>query len=81
MEGFLMEIGADASPDASFVLQTGDKIGYVVRGKLRLFVDEVDLLLETGDVYGFPAGHRYRWENGWDGPTAILVINSNHFYV
>jgi transcriptional regulator with XRE-family HTH domain len=81
MEGFLMEIGADASPDANFVLQTGDKIGYVVRGKLRLFVDEVDLLLETGDVYGFPAGHRYRWENGWDGPTAILVINSNHFYV
>ena len=81
MEGFLMEIGANASPDVSFVLQTGDKIGYVVRGKLRLFVDEVDLLLETGDVYGFPAGHRYRWENGWDEPTTILVINSNHFYV
>jgi transcriptional regulator with XRE-family HTH domain len=32
MEGFLMEIGADASLDVNFVLQTGDKIGYVVRG-------------------------------------------------
>jgi transcriptional regulator with XRE-family HTH domain len=81
MEGFLMEIGAHAVSDVNFVLQTGDKIGYVVRGKLRLFVDDLELLLEAGDVYGFPSGHRYRWENGWDSPTTILVINSNHFYV
>jgi len=81
MEGFLMEIGVNAASDVNFVLQTGDKIGYVVRGKLRLFVDDLQLLLEAGDVYGFPSGHRYRWENGWDSPTTILVINSNHFYV
>jgi uncharacterized cupin superfamily protein len=76
-----MEIGVNGASDVNFVLQTGDKIGYVVRGKLRLFVDDLELLLEAGDVYGFPSGHRYRWENGWDSPTTILVINSNHFYV
>lgn len=81
MEGFLMEIGGGAVSDVNFVLQTGDKIGYVVRGKLRLFVDEQEMLLEAGDIYGFPSGHRYRWENGWESPTTILVINSNHFYV
>ena len=81
MEGFLMEIGAGAVSDVNFVLQTGDKIGYVVRGKLRLFVDDQAMLLEAGDIYGFPSGHRYRWENGWESPTTILVINSNHFYV
>ena len=81
MEGFLMEIGVGAVSDVNFVLQTGDKIGYVVRGKLRLFVDDQEMLLEAGDVYGFPSGHRYRWENGWESPTTILVINSNHFYV
>ena len=81
MEGFLMEIGAGAASDVNFVLQTGDKIGYIVRGKLRLFVDDQEMLLEAGDIYGFPSGHRYRWENGWESPTTILVINSNHFYV
>lgn len=81
LEGFLMDIAPGASHDPNFVLQTADKIGYVIRGRLRLFVDDLELLLEAGDAYGFPSGHLYRWENGWDAPTTILVVNSKHFYV
>lgn len=81
MEAFLMEIGAGAQSDADFAWQTGDKIAYIVGGKLKLFVDEVVLLLETGDVYGFSSGHRYRWENASQQTTTLLVVNGNHFYV
>jgi transcriptional regulator with XRE-family HTH domain len=81
MEGFLMEIGPDAVSDPNFLLQTGDKIGFLVRGELRLFIDDVVIQLKAGDFYGFSSGHRYRWENGWEEATTLLVINSNHFYV
>ena len=81
MEAFLMEIGTGAQSDADFAWQTGDKIAYIVGGKLKLFVDDVALLLETGDVYGFSSGHRYRWENAWQHTTTLLVVNGNHFYV
>jgi transcriptional regulator with XRE-family HTH domain len=81
MEAFLMEIGAGAQSDTDFAWQTGDKIAYIVGGKLKLFVDDVALLLETGDVYGFSSGHRYRWENAWQQTTTLLVVNGNHFYV
>lgn len=81
LEGFLIDIGPDAVTDPNFLLQTGDKIGYVVRGRLRLFIDDVVLELEAGDAYGFASGRRYRWENGWDAKSTILVINSKHFYV
>ncbi|MDR3100947.1 MAG: XRE family transcriptional regulator [Paraburkholderia sp.] len=81
VEGFLIEIGPGAMSDLNFVLQAGDKLGYVLTGRLRLFVDDMEIMLEAGDAYGFPSGHRYRWENGWESPSSILVVNTRHFYV
>lgn len=81
MEAYLLELAPGATSDPNFLVQVGDKIGYVLSGRLKLFVDDTILLLEEGDSYGFPADHRYRWQNGWDGPTRFLVVNSNHFYV
>lgn len=81
LEGFLMELEPGGCSDHQFQVQSGDKIGYVVAGKLRLYVDDKVFLLEAGDVYGFSTGHSFRWENGWDQKTQFLVVNSNHFYV
>lgn len=81
LEGFLMELEAGGCSDPQFQVQSGDKIAYVVAGKLRLFVGDRIFLLEAGDVYGFSTGNTFRWENGWDQKTQFLVVNSNHFYV
>lgn len=81
LEGFLIDIAADSVLDPKFVIQEGDKIGYVLKGRLRLFVGDLEIHLEAGDAYGFPTGQRFRWENGWAGETQILVINGKHFYV
>jgi transcriptional regulator with XRE-family HTH domain len=80
LEGFLIDISADSVLDPNFVIQEGDKIGYVLKGCLRLYVGGLELMLETGDAYGFPTGQRFRWVNGWSGDTQILVINGKHFY-
>jgi quercetin dioxygenase-like cupin family protein len=81
LEGFLIDISPNSVLDPNFVVQEGDKIGYVLRGRLRLYVEDLELTLEAGDAYGFPTGQRFRWENGWSGDTQILVINGKHFYV
>ncbi len=81
MEAYLMELDPGAFSDPNFLVQTGDKVGYVIEGKLQLFVGDQSFLLETGDTYGFAANQAYRWINGWDKKTRFLVVNSNHFYV
>lgn len=81
LEGFLMELEPGAASDPGFLVQASDKIGYVLSGKLQVFVDDKSFLLEAGDSYGFSGSHPYRWQNGWDEKTVFLVVNSNHFYV
>lgn len=81
LEGFLMELDPGAASDPGFLVQASDKIGYVLSGKLQVFVDDKTFLLEAGDSYGFSGSHPYRWQNGWDQKTVFLVINSTHFYV
>jgi len=81
LEAFLMELEPGAASDPNFLVQTGDKVGYVISGKLRVFIGDEILLLQAGDTYGFAGNRGYRWENGWDKRTVFLVVNSNHFYV
>jgi len=81
LEGFLMELEPGATSDPGFLVQASDKIGYVLSGRLQVYVDDKSFLLEAGDSYGFSGSHPYRWQNGWDQKTVFLVINSTHFYV
>lgn len=81
LEAFMMELEPGAASDANLAVQTGEKFAYVVAGKLRVFIDDVSLLLGPGDTYGFSGNRSYRWENAWDEPTVFMVVNSNHFYV
>ncbi|MGN6578683.1 MAG: helix-turn-helix domain-containing protein [Bordetella sp.] len=81
LEAFLIELEPGAASDPSLSVQTGDKIAYVLEGRLRVAIDEVVLTLEPGDTYGFTGSRKYRWENAWDKKTVFMVVNSNHFYV
>lgn len=81
LEAFLMELEPGAASDPSLYVQTGDKLGYVLQGRLRVTIDDATLVLEQGDTYGFAGNRAYRWENAWDKTTVFMVVNSNHFYV
>ena len=81
LEAFLMELAPGASSDANLLVASGDKVGYVLSGKLRVHIDDTTLLLGPGDTYGFTGNRPYRWENAWDDTTVFMVVNSNHFYV
>jgi uncharacterized cupin superfamily protein len=76
-----LEISAGSASDPEYAWQTGDKIAYVLSGRLTLYVNDIVIALDAGDVYGFSSGHRYRWENSSTALTTLLVINGDHFYV
>lgn len=80
LEAFLMELEPGAASDPNLLVQTGDKIAYVLEGRLRVAIDDVTLVLEPSDTYGFTGNRKYRWENAWDKKTVFMVVNSNHFY-
>ena len=81
LEAFLMELEPGAASDPSLSAQAGDKIAYVLEGRLRVTIDDVTLVLGPSDTYGFTGNRRYHWENAWDKKTVFMVVNSNHFYV
>ncbi|HEX7749778.1 MAG TPA: XRE family transcriptional regulator [Bordetella sp.] len=81
LEAFLMELEPGAASDPSLRMQTGDKIAYVLEGRLRVTIDEVTLMLGPGDTYGLTGNRKYRWENAWNKKTVFVVVNSSHFYV
>ncbi|VVD74868.1 transcriptional regulator [Pandoraea pneumonica] len=81
LEAFMMELEPGAASDSNLLVQSGDKVGYVLSGQLRVFIDDTTLVLGPGDTYGFTGNRPYRWENAWDEPTVFMVVNSNHFYV
>jgi transcriptional regulator with XRE-family HTH domain len=50
----------------------GEEAGYVIRGKLELWVDGKSFILEAGDSFGFPSSLPHRYGN--PGPEVAEVI-------
>lgn len=63
-------------PGASSGRQTyrhhGEEAGYVAEGKLRLWIGDREVLLETGDSFAFSSEEPHRYEN--PGPDEAVVI-------
>ncbi len=53
--------------------------GYLVSGRLRLFIEDRVFDLEAGDSFRF-SGERYRWHNPWDESTVVIWVISPPFY-
>lgn len=56
-----------------------EEAGYLVSGRLRLFLDDRTFDLETGDSFRF-SGERYRWQNPGDETTVVIWVISPPVY-
>ena len=58
----------------------GSEAGLVLEGTLDLWIDDVHLVLETGDSFAFDSATRHRCANRGDTPTRVLwVITPPHY--
>lgn len=69
----IVEPGAQSAGDISHY---GEEIGYVLEGRLELWVEDNRYELEAGDSFHFPSEARHRYGNPGSCTTRILWVNT-----
>lgn len=77
MEAYTFELDAGASSGSMLVGGKGEKFGYVLSGRLVLWLDGISYKLAQNDSFHFPAAAQHKFENGWKRKTKILWMLSS----
>ena len=64
-----------SSGSGSGIQHNGEKAGYVLRGRLRLWLDNEPHLLDAGDSFRFPASVQTMFDNPAEEPASVLWIS------
>jgi transcriptional regulator with XRE-family HTH domain len=51
---------------------TGEEAGFIIHGKLELWVDGKSFVLEAGDSFGFPSALPHRYRNPGEEETEVI---------
>lgn len=63
VELYELTIAPDGSSGSDFMTHEGRKAGYVLAGRVRLWLDQKPHILETGDSFLFPGSLPYMFDN------------------
>lgn len=80
LELMLVSIAPHGSSGAESYNHPGEEAGYVVRGTLKLWVDEKPYVLRPGDSFRFVSTRPHRFENPAGEPTDIVWIVTPPFW-
>lgn len=72
MAAAIMYIQPDTSSSEKLLEHKGEEVAYVLEGKIKVYLDEADYILEAGDSVRIPAYMKHKWENSFDEKAAIL---------
>lgn len=75
MEPHLFRIAPNAGSGESYAHE-GEEFLYVLRGELRISVEEEDYRLRTGDSFYFESATPHRWLNPGRSETWVLWVNT-----
>ncbi|WHY59872.1 helix-turn-helix domain-containing protein [Cytobacillus firmus] len=68
----IMYIQPDTSSSEKLLEHKGEEAAYVLEGKIKVYLDEADYILEAGDSVRIPAYMKHKWENKFEEKAAIL---------
>lgn len=74
MELFELTLTPGGSSGSDFVRHEGEKAGYVLSGRLRLWLEHEAHLLEAGDTFRFPSLVPHMFDNPGEEPTRLVWI-------
>lgn len=72
LEMYELTLNPGGSSGADFFRHDGEKAGYVLAGRLRLWLDDQAQILEAGDSFRFPSQVPHMFDN--PGEEAVRVI-------
>ena len=50
----------------------GEEVAYVLEGKIKVFLNDEEFILDSGDSVKIPAHMKHKWENNFNKNAAIL---------
>jgi transcriptional regulator with XRE-family HTH domain len=68
----IMNFPPHSSSSEKLLEHKGEEVAFVLEGKLRIYLEGEEYLLQTGDSVKIPSYMKHRWVNDFDEKSAIL---------
>lgn len=68
----IMTIPPCGSSSDKLLEHKGEEVAFVLAGKIKVFLEEAEYLLEKGDSVNIPAYMKHKWENPFNQEAVIL---------
>lgn len=76
IEFYELTLNPGGSSGSDFVQHTGEKAGYVLAGKLRLWLDHEAHVLEAGDSFRFPSTVPHMFDNPTQQVARVIWVTT-----
>jgi transcriptional regulator with XRE-family HTH domain len=78
LELYELTLNPDGSSGTDFYQHTGEKAGYVLSGRLRLWLDHEAHILEAGDSFRFPSSVPHMFDNPTQQVARVIWVTMLH---
>ncbi|TXC92838.1 cupin domain-containing protein [Metabacillus litoralis] len=68
----IMNVPPNTSSSEKLLEHKGEEVAFVLEGKIKVFLDDKEYILQTGDSVKIPAFMKHKWENDFTENAAIL---------
>lgn len=68
----IMNVPPNTSSSEKLLEHKGEEVAFVLQGKIKVFLDNEEYILETGDSVKIPAYMKHKWENNFTENAVIL---------
>lgn len=68
----IMNVPPNTTSSEKLLEHKGEEVAFILEGKIKLFLDDEEYILEAGDSVKIPAHMKHKWENNFNENAAIL---------
>lgn len=68
----IMNVPPNTTSSEKLLEHKGEEVAFILEGKIKLFLDDEEYILQSGDSVKIPALMKHKWENNFNENAAIL---------
>ncbi|PEB53770.1 DNA-binding protein [Bacillus pseudomycoides] len=68
----IMNLPPNTSSSENPLEHKGEEVAFILEGKIKVYLDEEEYVLEAGDSVKIPAYLKHKWENNFDQNAVVL---------
>lgn len=72
IEFALMKLTPHSHSSEELMEHKGEEVAFILEGKIKLYLNNDDVILSVGDSIRIPGGIKHKWKNPYDTDTSII---------